>query len=82
MVNSLDGIIRRPICPHAHQHRHLRRVFDTFPKAYIGDRVAMLKVDHPHICQAKIIIESEVPNANPNEPVQSTTRSALVGAHY
>lgn len=81
MADSLDGIIRRPRCPQARQHYQLRRLFDTFPKAYISDRVAMLKVDHPHICEARIIIESEVPNADPTQPVQSTTRSAMVAAH-
>lgn len=55
MLKSLDGILRP--CPQAHQHRHLRRLFNTFPPAYIGPTVAMLKVDNPHVCKARVIIE-------------------------
>lgn len=50
----------KPVCPNWHNHRHLRRVLDTFPQAFVGDRVVMLKVDHPHVCEARVIIESDV----------------------
>lgn len=49
--------ICRPVCPNAHQHRHLRRVLNSFPNAYISPTIAMLKVDHPHVCLARVIIE-------------------------
>lgn len=78
-MQYLDGI--KPVCPNYHQHYYLRRVFNSFPQAYITDKVTMLKVNHPHVCEARIIIESEARNAHPSEPVQPTTRSAMVAAH-
>lgn len=47
----------KPVCPDRAQHYHLRRVFDTFPSAFIGEQMVMLKVDNPHICETRIIIE-------------------------
>lgn len=60
----------KPVCPDWHQHRHLRRVFDTFPQAFISDRLVMLKVDHPHICKARVIIEQITP-PEPKRPLNS-----------
>lgn len=56
-VRLIDVV--KPVCPDWRQHAHLRRVMDSFPACFIGDRVTMLKVDHPHVCKARIIIEDD-----------------------
>lgn len=62
MAKLRQGLIDvvKPVCPDWRHHAHLRRVMDTFPACFIGEHVTMLKVDHPHVCEARIIVENDL----------------------
>jgi hypothetical protein len=47
----------KPVCPQWRNHRHYRKLFNTFENQ-IGGPVTILKVAHPHICRARVIIDT------------------------
>ena len=56
----------RPVCPHASNHRHYRRLFNMFPSKVHG-RVATLVVRTKHICESRMITDT-VPDWPPPLP--------------
>jgi hypothetical protein len=58
-MDSLDGIIRRPVCPTRHLHYGIRRFFGTLPsRGFTNDAMTVLFVyDEKEPCNSRILKE-------------------------
>ena len=59
MNKSIDGIIKRRVCPTAHRHHHIRRLFKTMRShGMINDHMAVLFIyDKADPCKSHILKE-------------------------